>query len=148
MTLIALVRTVMAEFPDATPHKLAQLVAERTDPVDLCNFYATALESYVADRVRLSRNTTLNSKQGRSAKQEQRREWWAQMLVEKVHIGSGVWKPLGQCGVDDLDFCIAEREQQISKLSSQIQKYQMIRDAVVSHGVDTVADLPAGSVQL
>jgi len=68
--------------------------------------------------------------------------------VGKVSVGNGKWKPLGECGVDELDYCIAERRDQVGALLGQIAKYEVIRDALVAHGVDTVAELPEGAVQL
>ena len=146
-SLNALVREVVLEYPDAHAHKLARIVSERTDADQLQEFYASALEPMIADRIRQDRNATMNSKQGRSAKVEKRRSWWARMLRERVHCEDG-WKPLGECGIDDLDFCITERREQIGALMGQIGKYEVIRDALVAHGVDTVADLPDGAVEL
>jgi len=136
------------EHPNAHPHKLARLVAERTPDENLNDFYVTALERIVTDQIRFDRNSTMNSKQGRSAKLEQRRSWWARMLREKVHVGESKWIALGDCGVGDLDFCIGERREQVGALLGQIAKYETIRDAVLSHGVETVAELPEGAVEL
>lgn len=147
-SLAALIRDVVAEHPNAHPHKIARVVAERTEPDDLYNFYVASLERMVAERIRVDRNATMNSKQGRSPKVEQRKSWWARMLRERVHVGDSTWKALGDCGVDDLDFCINERLDQIGALEGQILKYQTIRAAVLTHGVDTVAELPEGAVEL
>lgn len=148
MSLFSLVREIIAEFPTAHPHKLARLVVERTPEGNLEEYYLTALERVVGDVLRSSRNATMNSKQSRSAKTEQRRGWWAQMLTERVHVGESKWKPLGQCSADDLQFCISERQEQIGKLSGQIAKYEAILDAVLEHDAVVVADLPEGAVQL
>jgi hypothetical protein len=139
---------VVLEHPDAHAHKIARLVADGTQPESLHDFYVTALEPLVADRLRLDRNSTMNSKQGRSPKLEQRRSWWARMLRERVHVGEAKWMPLGDCGVTELDFCISERNDQVGALLGQIAKYQTIRDAVISHGVEKVAELPEGAVEL
>lgn len=147
-SLTTLIRSVADEYPDAHPHKIARLVAERTDSADLQEFYAAALEPLVVDRLRQDRNATLNSKQGRSAKVERRRSWWARVLRERVHVGESKWKPLGDCTVDDLDFCIDERRHQIGALMGQIAKYETIRDAMLVHGADVVAELPEGAVEL
>lgn len=147
-SLTALIREVSAEHANAHPHKIARLVAERTEPDDVQDFYITALERMVADIIRADRNHTMNSKAGRSPKVEQRRNWWARMLSERVSVGDSTWKPLGQCTVDDLDFCITERHSQIAALHTQIGKYEVIRDAMITHGCETAADLPEGAVEL
>ena len=147
-SLTALIREAVTEHPEAHAHKLARIVAERTDASQLQEFYALALEPLVSDIIRMDRNATMNSKQGRSSKVERRRSWWARMLTERVHVGDAKWKPLGDCGVDDLDFCISERRDQVGALLGQIAKYETIRDAVITHGVDTVADLPEMAVEL
>lgn len=147
-TLAALIGEVMAEHADAHPHKIARLVAERTSPDDVHDFYVAALERMVTDMVRGHRNRSLNSPQGRSPKVEQRRSWWARVLRERVHVGESTWKPLGECTVGDLDFCIEERHHQIEALRTQIGKYDTIRAAMLTHGATTVADLPEDAVTL
>jgi len=147
-SLSDLVRQVAAEHPNAHPHKIAILVAELVPDELLRDYLASVLERVVADVLRANRNAALNSKQGRSPKVEQRRSWWQRILRERVHVGDSVWKPLGECGVSDFDFCIAEREDQIGALQEQIAKYRAIRDAMIAHGVETAADLPEGAVEL
>lgn len=147
-SLSDLVRQVAAEHPNAHPHKIAILVAELVPDELLRDYLASVLERVVADVLRANRNAALNSKQGRSPKVEQRRSWWQRILRERVHVGESVWKPLGECGVADFDFCISEREDQIGALEAQIHKYRAIRDAILAHGVETAADLPEGAVEL
>lgn len=147
-SLSDLVRQVAAEHPNAHPHKIAILVAELVPEELLRDYLASVLERVVADVLRANRNAALNSKQGRSPKVEQRRSWWQRILRERVHVGDSVWKPLGECGIADFDFCIAEREDQIGALQEQITKYRTIRDAMIAHGVETAADLPEGAVEL
>lgn len=147
-SLSDLVRQVAAEHPNAHPHKIAILVAELVPDELLRDYLASVLERVVADVLRANRNAALNSKQGRSPKVEQRRSWWQRILRERVHVGDSVWKPLGECGVSDFDFCISEREDQIGALQEQIAKYRAIRDAMIAHGVETAADLPEGAVEL
>lgn len=147
-TLAVLIGEVIAEHADAHPHKIARLVAECTSPDDVHDFYVQALERMVTDMVRKSRNSALASPQGRSPKVEQRRSWWARILRERVHVGESKWKPLGECTVGDLDFCIEERHSQIEALQTQIGKYDTIRAAMLTHGATTVADLPEDAVTL
>lgn len=143
-----LIGAVAADFPDAHPHKLARLVAERTDADDMFEFYVTALERVVGDRIRVSRNATLNSNSGRSPKVEQRRAWWQRVLAERVHVGESKYKPIGDCTVENLLFCINERRDQIGALEGQIAKFEAIVAAMQSHGVATAGELPNGAVEL
>lgn len=146
--LNALIREVVTENPEAQASKLAHMVAERTELDDLRLFYATALEPLVHDVIRQSRNRAMNSPQGRSPKVEERRSWWTRLLAQRVHVGESRWKPLGDCGVDDLEFCIGERRDQVGALLGQIAKFEAIRDALVAAGVERVAELPEGAVEL
>lgn len=147
-SLTALIREVVADSPDAPPSKVAQVVAERTDAEHLHTFYTAALERIVSDVIRENRNATLNSKKGRSAKLEERRSWWARLLRERVHVGDSTYKAIGECTAEDFDFCINERLDQIGALRGQITKLETLRDALITHGVTTVSELPEGAVQL
>lgn len=147
-TLSDLIRDVTAEHPNSHPHKLARLVAERTDETDLFEFYVTALERLVSDQIRSSRNATLNSSKGRSAKLEERRSWWSRVLRERIYVGDSTYKILADCTTADLTFCITERRDQIGALEGQIVKYQAIIAAMDAHGVITAGELPDGAVEL
>lgn len=143
-----LIRETIANHPTDTAQQIAQLVCELTAPEDLARFYTQALESLVADAIRSHRNSTLNSHSGRSVKLEQRRAWWQRVLQERVHVGNADYKPIGDCTADEIEFCIIERIQQVSRLNEQIRKFEKIRAAMLEHGAATVANLPEGSVQL
>lgn len=147
-SLNTLVRTVAAEHPEVPSNKLAQLVAEATDPADLPEFYIAALQPLVSDMIRLNRNAALNSPKGRSPKREDRASWWQQVLGERVYVGEARWKTLGDCTFDDLQFCIGERQDQIAALQGQIVKYEVIAAAMQQHAAEKVADLPEGAVEL
>jgi hypothetical protein len=146
MELHNLVRNTIANHPKDTSQKIARIVAELTTPDDLERFYITALEALVADQIRIHRNTTLNSRAGKSAKLDQRRKWWARVVRERVHVGEHRYKPIGDCTVDDLAFCIAERHEQKTKLDEQITKYETIREAMLEHGAVFARELPDGAV--
>lgn len=148
LTLTALIREIAEANPECHPHKIARLVAERTEPDDLFEFYVSALERLVSDRIRVDRNKTLNSGKGRSAKLEERRSWWARFLSERVYVGEHRYKLMAECTIDDLTYCIKEREDQIGALRGQIAKYETIIAAMAVHGAGCVGDLPEGAVEL
>lgn len=143
-----LIRDICEQFPNADTHKIARLVAERTEADDMFEFYVIALDRLVQDRIRGDRNATLNSKQGRSPKIEQRKSWWKKVLLERLYVGDATYKALGDCTIDNLLFCINERTNQIGALQGQIDKYQTIVVAMQKAGATTVRDLPEGAVTL
>jgi len=143
-----LIREVSTEFPESHPHKLARLVAERTDPDEMFECYVSALERLVADRIRCDRNMTLNSKKGRSPKIEERRNWWKRVMGERLYVGNATYKALGDCTIDNLLFCISERRDQIGALQGQINKYEAIVAAMQKAGATIVRELPEGAVEL
>jgi hypothetical protein len=144
----ALSREIRAENPHDHPHKIAALMADAIDSTDVHRVLAYLLVAYVNDGIRLDRNAALNSKAGRSPKLEERRNWWRRVLEQHVHIGESKFKPLSDCTVDDLIFCIGERRDQVSALEGQILKFESILAAMQSAGAATVGDLPEGSVEL
>jgi hypothetical protein len=146
--LTALIRDTVAEHPDDTHDAVARIVAEATPADDLCSFYVEALTPLVAACIRLSRNAALNNKQGKSPKLDDRRAWWRRVLRERVHVGDHRFVTIAECTIEDLEFCITERAEAISKLHSQIAKYEAIRAAMLEHGVCTAAELPDDAVQL
>lgn len=79
----------------------------------------------------------------RSAKVEGIRDWWAEMLRSKVHVGETRWLPLGQCGVKELEFAERERRDQADKAIRRARMYLALRQLLDEHQVETVADLPA-----
>lgn len=148
MSLNDLIREVASEHPNSHPHKLARLVAERTDTDNIFDYYVSALERLVSDQIRSSRNATLNSSKGRSPKLEERRSWWARALQERIYVGESRYKTLADCTIEDLLFCITERRDQIGALQGQIAKYEAILAAMTAHGATTAGDLPDGAVEL
>jgi len=147
-SLTAMIRDIAEANPNAHPHKIARLVAEATDTDDVFEFYVIALERLVSDRIRVDRNAALNNKSGRSPKREERASWWARVLKERVYVGDGRYKTLGDCTDEDLSFCIEERHDQIGRLYGQIAKFEAIRSAMRERGAGVVADLPEGAVEL
>jgi hypothetical protein len=149
--LNTLIRSVAGDHPRADMRELARFVAKMTPPESVTDFYTEAL----ADRVRIllgnDRRDIFDGpdvrpegkSSNRSPKVEQRRSWWADLLASRVHIGKTQWLQLGECGVDELTFCIEERRGQIIGFEKQITNFEHLIMLMVKHGVRKVADLPA-----
>lgn len=149
--LNSLIREVATDHPGADPREIAQHVAKLTDEDVLVDFYAEALVSGVRAILSAERNHLLDGppapepvKGARrtSPKVDSIRNWWAELLAARVHVGDSNWKTLGACTVDDLQFCVDERKQLIARIETQAQNYQKLITLMVKHGVRTVADLP------
>jgi hypothetical protein len=70
------------------------------------------------------------------------RDWWAEMLRERVHVGTGTWTTLGACGVAELEFAERYRRDQADKEVAAAKKFLALRMLLDEHQVATVADLP------
>lgn len=145
-----LMRQVINDHPDAAPRELAEIAAKLTDQQKILEFYTDALVAVARELLREERNAALSgvangeptATPNRSAKLRDRRSWWQRMLDSRVHVGSGRWKRLADCTVEDLRYIINEREDEIAALRININRYQSLIDKMQAHGAKTVADLP------
>lgn len=78
----------------------------------------------------------------RSTKVAGIRNWWQEMLRERIHVGAGTWTMLGQCGVKELEFAERYRRDQAEKEVAVAEKLHALRILLDEHKVRTVADLP------
>jgi hypothetical protein len=150
--LNSLIREVATDHPGADPREIAQHVAKLTEKDVLTEFYAEALVPGVRAILSAERNHLLDGppasepvtkgKRRPSPKVDSIRNWWAELLAARVHVGDSHWKTLGTCTVDDLQFCVDERQQLIVRIETQAQNYQKLITLMVKHGARTVADLP------
>lgn len=150
MELRPLIRAVAADMPDdATPRDIADKVAASVPECDVRRFFAESVVELVRDTINFGRQKSLSNvvQNNGSAKLAQRRDWWTQMLAERVHIGDGTWKVLAQCTTADLGLCIAERQGQIAAINGQIANFETLIAAMKKHRVKAVADLKPEWVQ-
>lgn len=146
--LRALVREVADDHPQADPREIARHVAKLTPEEDLQNFYAESLVDVVAQILGAQRRDAMGEKKdespsdNKSSKLERRRNWWKDLLAARVHVGKSEWKIIASCTVDDLEFCIGERQSHITGLEAQIQNFRRLATLMVKHGARTVAELP------
>lgn len=78
----------------------------------------------------------------RSKKVEGIRDWWQEMLRERINIGYGKWATLGECGTDELDFAERFRRDQAQKEIAVAKRLMALRMLLDEYKVKTVADLP------
>lgn len=143
--LNALIRVVVAEHPHADLHELARHVAKMTPEESVMDFYTAALAGTIGEVIGGDRRNALDgpNHKNRSPKLERRRSWWADVLAARVHVGNANWLQIGDCGVDDLKFCIEERRTQIAGFQNQINNFEQLIALMVKHRARKVADLPA-----
>lgn len=146
------------KWPDLSPRELAKHVAAATRDVDMAAFYEQTLTEYISSMLRTSRNAALNDMCANSTPPVQRRtpnpspklrdmrDGWKKLCAERVHVGASQWKTLGECGAEDLKYCIAEREEHIERVRGQIANYEKLVRLLGEHHVAKVADLPPGVV--
>lgn len=150
-----LIRDVVASADaDATPLGLAEAVVEKAGE----DLLSAVVIDLVADQVqcvlRADRRAALNRRPGGprpgsvSPKLERRRDWWARTLDTRVCVGEGTWRRLGDCTVEDLQYCISERETLIGQVRNQIDNYAAIIAAMRKYKVRRVSDLTAEQVKL
>lgn len=148
INLRELIREVAADMPgDATPRDIAEKVDGQLTVQDRKALFLDILTPAVADVLRESRRHAFAGRNAAppgpvtSAKLVQRRSWWSAMCGSRVHVGGGAWKQVGACTVEDLQFCIEERQTQIVQLQGQIVNFTALLDALERRGVGTVAEL-------
>lgn len=151
MTLKSLIKSVLAEHPYAGPEELAVYVAAATPAANIRDYYNQLLIRACRTVVNKERrgikpppkpSVIPRQKPTPSPKLSERRSWWAEMLHNEMHVGAGVRKPMADCTVDDLRFCIDERGQTINRIEEQIANLRALIDMMVQRGARTVADLP------
>ncbi|PKQ59769.1 hypothetical protein B5566_02700 [Mycobacterium sp. MHSD3] len=141
---------------DATPQEIAQAAADAMNEVEAKKFLAEMLVATVSECIRNVRNSALNevcgkgdgAPQPRSPKLDARKQMWNRLLEAKVRVGENRYKPMADCTVRDLQFCISDRKLLIGRVTNQIANYELLVDAMRKHRASTVGALPPGSVAL
>ena len=149
--LNSLIRQVADQHPDvAEPRELARLVASATHVDDVYEFYEESLIGTVRVLIGHRRQAAMTNALScdmprtappKSAKLQQRRSWWQQMLTERVHV-NGAWKVLGDLTINDLRWCVHERQVNIGRIQKQLDNYSTLIAMMQRYGVATVNELP------
>lgn len=150
----ALVRQVMDETDIADPHELAAKVAEMVPARLRLEALRQALPTFVRVRVTQDRGSHTvspsargsgNTNSGRSSKVAAIRAAapaWKKALRERLNVGDRVWRFLGECTIENLRFAAVQRRQMALHNSEAAGRYDRIADALETHSVETVQQLP------
>ena len=145
-------RLVEAVLTDASlndPRQVAAAVYSRTLAEDMPAGYAVALVDYVRNIAlgQTRANPILRGAAPRgSARVAAIRDWYARALCDRVFVAPHTWKPLGECTFDDLMSAAARRWLLAGQNMAAAERYERLAKLVEYHGVDTVADLPQGTI--
>lgn len=140
----ALIRTVLSETDLVNPREIAEKVAEATPQSELREAYTEALVGSVRNVLSSQRNAALQAvaTADHSPKIAARRDWWSSVLASRIFVGTS-WTTLGQCTADNLSYAAAERRKDAQREIVRAGTYDTLREALATHHVETVADLPA-----
>jgi hypothetical protein len=144
-----LIREVMDDHPRADPRELARHVAKLTPKADVMTFYEDTLVDYVSSMLRTERNTALDAARpkGNYSKKLQRcRDGWKALCASRVHIGQTQWKLLGDCTVDELEFCASERRENATENIRRAEEYERYAELMREHRAKKFRDLPPEAV--
>lgn len=147
------IRLLLDASAESDPHVIATQMLASASVADRKAWVEATLPAYIATMMRTERNQALNQvaappsrrMPSASAKVAGVRDWWAQFLAARIVV-DGTWKAVGDLDGGDLAAVVASRREQASKLHTQADRYEMLADLLVSHGVSTVRDLPSDVV--
>lgn len=83
----------------------------------------------------------------RSAKVDGIRNWWSELLASRITVGMNEMKPLGRCGVADLEYAENIRRDHAEREIKHAKMYLRLRMLLDEHMVATVAELPEDAVR-
>jgi hypothetical protein len=148
-SLHSVVVAVLAESELSDPRAVAELVAAATPPDLIRDFYTDAVVSEVRAVMGAQRNRAMSNalNPSRSPKLAQRRDWWADMLASRIHVGGGTWRTLGECGAEQLTFAEVERRRDAERELRRAESFKALRNLLRKHKVNTVGELPADAAR-
>lgn len=149
-----LIRSVIQQHPTEQIPDLIKRVVEETQEHEVHEFLSEALHPVVYDVIKDHRNYVMNQAppritnaelkkpQIRSLKQEQIANWYAQLLTTRVSTASGEQKLMGDCTLEDMDFLISVRQNQVSDLKKKVEDLTRIRNHMEAHGAHILREAP------
>lgn len=151
LSLRGLIAQVLDETDIIDPREVAVKVAAMIPPEQQHALLIAALVADVratmGDRRNRAMSNALAPRPNRSAKVSGIRDWWAEMMAARVHVGGSRWVTLGQCGDEELAFAEQERRADAERELQRADMYAQLRKLLRKHKVSTVADLPRMDVQ-
>lgn len=142
--------TVAEQHPHFGPQEVAHLVAENTPVEQLRSHYRDALISTCRAVINKHRRDVQPRPQPQappaprreSPKLTDRRNWWAEMLAKRIHVGDGVQKALADCTIENLEFGLKERDELRDRLGHQMDNISRLIALMTRFGARTVRQLP------
>lgn len=142
-----LIREHLATSPDPNPHNIADEVARAVPSRYLREALADALQQTVVIMASMSRNQALTkqatgfSAGGRAAAVKT----YKGLLSERMSVGAGVWKLLGDCTKDDLEYVAEVRQAHAEQNAMWADRYRHLAKRM--NATQKVADLPRHVVE-
>lgn len=149
MGLNELIKQAAQDYETADPRELAQFVAKATPAKQLRDLFAEAIVDDCRHYLMGQRNLALTAarQSNHSARLSRQRDWWANFLAARHHVGHGAWKTLGDCTVKDLQSAIDERKTNIARIQEYIDIYELLIPMMEARKVTHVRDLPRDTVE-
>jgi hypothetical protein len=155
-----LVRDVLATSTLTTPKDIAEEVRRRIKPGQRDQALAQCLPEYVREEVTRQRTITTGATErsgaggevarpggrARSAKVAAVRGYWQSQLRQRIHIGRGEWRMLGDCTFTDLMYAAQERRQHAERNLAAAEEFERYAQAVQAHRVERLRDLPGAAL--
>lgn len=148
--LRALVRDVLRASEQPNPDWLVEAVLARVPEGEMAEALRQALPSIIREAAARERSanpiapsSSMPTKAPGSWKVQAIREEWQRALRNRIHVGPGDYKFLGDCTYDDLLFAAAERTAIADKNAAIARSYNALAALLTEHDAKTVRDLPA-----
>lgn len=149
--LRTLVRSVLEASRSADLGHLADTAFSRIDPADHAEALRQAMRGFVRQVIGEQRADlpagppahVAPSVAATSAKVTAIRDHWQRALRDRLNVGEGSWKFLGDCTADDLLFAAEQRREHAARNRRRAAQLDALRQQLDDHDVATVGDLPA-----
>jgi hypothetical protein len=153
ITVHQLITDVLSEFngSDVNEDDAIAAVVDRTSEEFVWAFYRDAVAPLVRNRFRNRATSALRNvfhPRGvampggtRSTKVRQKQDAWQKVLDERWSV-NGKPMRLGDCGVDELDLLIANRESHIAAVGVSIERLRRVKKMLETYAADKVDEIP------
>lgn len=153
--LNAAIESAVMDSSSHGPHEIAEKVFPSIPASELPALAERLLASYVREYLhdRRAANPLLSGTRATaapamrqapqpSAKLAQRRTYMRAWLRDQIHIGNSKWRPVGECGRDELLYAAQERMTHAERNAAKAALFTALAELLAAHNVATVAKLP------
>lgn len=131
MNLPDVIRQICAYSDVSDPAEIAKILVDAIPPERHTEALALVMPVFVREHLgrqrTLTNPTQARNQLVRSARVTGIREWWRQVLEDRV-APHGVWKRLGDCTWEDLDWLAAQLRNKADSLIVKAQRLEKLRD--------------------